>query len=81
MSHWNQIIAWNPEQVAELRRLWDEGLSTRLIGLRMGVTKNAVIGKANRLGLSPRPTPIQRSQALATQRLAASKAYHKAAKL
>lgn len=62
MTHWNQIIAWNPEQVAELRALWAEGLSTRLIGLRMGISKNSVIGKANRLHLSPRPSPVKRGE-------------------
>jgi len=43
-----------------LRTLWNEGLSTAEIGRRMGVSKNAVVGKAHRLGLPARPSPIRR---------------------
>ena len=42
-----------------LRVLWDEGHSTSEIGRRMDITKNAVIGKAHRLGLPARPSPIR----------------------
>lgn len=55
-----QQIEWTDENIAILCALWDEGLSTRLIGLRMGVSKNCIIGKANRLHLSPRPSPVKR---------------------
>ena len=54
-------MVWTGERVAELRRLWDEGLSTAEIGRRLGVSKNAVVGKAHRLGLPPRQSPIRRA--------------------
>jgi len=54
--------SWTEEMVAELSRLWDEGLSTGEIGKRLGVSKNAVVGKAHRLSLSSRPSPIKRSK-------------------
>ncbi len=51
---------WNEEMIARLRQLWQEGHSTAEIGRRMGITKNAVVGKAHRLILPPRPSPIRR---------------------
>lgn len=53
---------WNDEAIARLRALWDEGHSTAEIGRRMGVSKNAVVGKAHRLALPPRPSPIRRGE-------------------
>lgn len=53
-------MAWTEEKVAELARLWDEGLTTGEIGKKLGVSKNAVVGKAHRLGLEGRPSPIKR---------------------
>ncbi len=47
--------------VAELARLWEQGLSTGDIGRQLGVSKNAVVGKAHRLGLTGRPSPIKRT--------------------
>jgi GcrA cell cycle regulator len=54
---------WTPELIQQLRDLWAEGLPTAEIGRRMGMTKHAVIGKANRLGLAARPSPIKRTGA------------------
>jgi len=51
---------WTQEAIDRLRALWAEGLSTAEIGRRMGVSKNAVVGKAHRLNLPPRPSPIRR---------------------
>ena len=51
---------WNEAAIARLRVLWDEGHSTAEIGRRMGVTKNAIVGKAHRLELPARPSPIRR---------------------
>jgi GcrA cell cycle regulator len=51
---------WTAEAIDHLRSLWAEGHSTAEIGRRMGVTKNAVIGKAHRLSLPARPSPIRR---------------------
>lgn len=44
--------SWSDERVATLRKLWAEGLSASQIAKQLGgVTRNAVIGKADRLGL------------------------------
>lgn len=50
---------WHEEnRVERLRGLWDAGWSASRIGRHLGCTKNAVIGKAHRLKLKPRPSPI-----------------------
>ena len=56
-------MEWNDETIARLRELWAEGLSTAEIGRRMSVSKNAVVGKAHRLNLPARPSPIRRDGA------------------
>ena len=53
-------MEWNGEAIDRLRALWAEGHSTAEIGRRMGVSKNAVVGKAHRLNLPARPSPIRR---------------------
>ena len=52
-------IDWTPAVIGKLRSLWGEGLSTAAIGVRMGISKNAVVGKAHRLNLPARPSPIR----------------------
>jgi len=47
-------VTWTPERIEALTRLWEEGVTTAEIGRRIGVTKNAVIGKVHRIGLQPR---------------------------
>lgn len=54
-------MEWSEEIIAQLKDLWAEGLSTAEIGRRLSITKNAVVGKAHRLGLPPRPSPIRRN--------------------
>lgn len=49
---------WPASRRARLRRLWAHGHSAAEIGRRLGVTKNAVIGKASRMNLPGRPSPI-----------------------
>ena len=50
-------MSWNDERVELLKKLWSEGLSASQIAGRLGgVTRNAVIGKVHRLGLSGRAT-------------------------
>lgn len=50
-------MAWTDERVDLLKKLWAEGLSASQIAGRLGgVTRNAVIGKVHRLGLSGRAT-------------------------
>jgi GcrA cell cycle regulator len=46
---------WTEDRLATLRRLWAEGRSAQFIAERLGgVTRNAVVGKVHRLGLSVR---------------------------
>ncbi|HVC55570.1 MAG TPA: GcrA family cell cycle regulator [Stellaceae bacterium] len=45
---------WTQERVEQLIELWEGGVTTAEIGRRIGVTKNAVIGKVHRIGLVPR---------------------------
>ncbi|MGD9868234.1 MAG: GcrA family cell cycle regulator [Hyphomicrobiales bacterium] len=50
-------MSWTDERVELLKKLWTEGLSASQIAGRLGgVTRNAVIGKVHRLGLSGRTT-------------------------
>ncbi|MBT3361277.1 MAG: global cell cycle regulator GcrA-like protein [Rhodospirillales bacterium] len=56
-------VDWTETQVAELIRLWNEGLPTSEIGRKLGTTKNAVVGKAHRMGLTKRQSPIRKKAA------------------
>jgi GcrA cell cycle regulator len=48
-------MSWNDERVELLKKLWSDGLSASQIAAELGgVTRNAVIGKVHRLGLSGR---------------------------
>src|SRR3954451_9286048 len=53
-------MVWDDETIRLLRDLWTQGHSTAEIGRRLGVSKNAVVGKAHRLDLPARPSPIRR---------------------
>jgi len=66
-------MEWNDDTIAKLRTLWAEGLSTAEIGRRLNISKNAVVGKAHRLNLPSRPSPIRRTEGDATPRQAAPK--------
>ncbi|ABC22456.1 GcrA family cell cycle regulator [Rhodospirillum rubrum] len=55
-------MVWNDEKIDRLKKLWADGLTTGEIGKEIGVSKNAVVGKAHRLGLKGRPSPIKRTQ-------------------
>ncbi|MEX6724444.1 GcrA family cell cycle regulator [Parapedomonas caeni] len=54
-------MSWSDERIELLQRLWEKGLSASQIAeeLGEGVTRNAVIGKAHRLGLKARPSPVK----------------------
>ena len=48
-------MTWTDERVETLKRMWTEGQSASQIAKELGgVTRNAVIGKVHRLGLSNR---------------------------
>lgn len=55
-------MAWTDEMVDQLRAMWIEGLTTGEIGKRLGVSKNSIVGKVHRLGLSGRPSPIKKKE-------------------
>lgn len=54
-------MEWNEAQVRQLGGLWTAGLSTAAIGRILGTSKNSVVGKAHRLDLPARPSPIRAS--------------------
>jgi len=56
---------WTEDRVGALKKLWLEGQSASQIAKQLGggVTRNAVIGKVHRLGLSGRATPSQPARA------------------
>jgi len=55
-------MGWTDDRVELLKNLWKKGLSASQIAEELGgdVTRNAVIGKAHRLGLSSRPSPVKK---------------------
>jgi GcrA cell cycle regulator len=55
------VSVWNEDRLGDLKRLWAEGLSITQIGLAIGVSRNAVVGKVHRMGLPKRQSPIVRS--------------------
>lgn len=58
-------MSWTDERIALLKKMWKDGKSAAEIAktLGKGVTRNAVIGKAHRMGLSGRPSPIKKPAA------------------
>ena len=57
-------MSWTDEQMAQLTTLWNEGKTGSEISEVMGISRNSVIGKAHRLGLSGRPSPIKREKSV-----------------
>lgn len=67
----SETMAWTDERVELLKKLWSEGLSASQIAGRIGgVTRNAVIGKVHRLGLSGRATTTRMKSHRARPRMA-----------
>lgn len=67
-------MAWTDERVELLKKLWGEGLSASQIAGRLGnVTRNAVIGKVHRLGLSGRATTSRMKSHRPRPRMAAKR--------
>jgi GcrA cell cycle regulator len=68
-------VTWSDDRVTTLSKLWLEGLSASQIAKRLGgITRNAVIGKVHRLGLSGRPAPATPAASPRTTILRARKA-------
>jgi len=52
-------MAWTDERIDALKGMWETGLTASQIAEELGgVSRNAVIGKAHRLGLKSRPSPV-----------------------
>ncbi len=73
-------MSWTDERVELLKKMWSEGQSASQIAKELGgVTRNAVIGKVHRLGLSNRATAPAGQKAAAKEKPAAKAAPEKAA--
>lgn len=56
-------MSWTDERVEMLKKMWGEGQSASQIAKELGgVTRNAVIGKVHRLGLSNRATSTTKAE-------------------
>lgn len=61
-------MSWTDERVETLKTMWGEGKSASVIAKELGgVTRNAVIGKVHRLGLSNRTTTTTKTAAAAAE--------------
>jgi len=53
-------MSWTDERIERLKELWTKGMTASQIADELGaVSRNAVIGKAHRLGLQSRPSPVK----------------------
>ncbi|WP_285713251.1 GcrA family cell cycle regulator [Erythrobacter oryzae] len=56
-------MSWTDERIATLRKMWEGGATASEIATELGgVSRNAVIGKAHRLGLKARPSPVKANE-------------------
>lgn len=59
-----QILSWTDERIDQLKTMWEKGMTASQIADELGgVSRNAVIGKAHRLGLQSRPSPVKANEA------------------
>lgn len=57
-------MSWTDERIDQLKSMWEKGLTASQIADELGgVSRNAVIGKAHRLGLQSRPSPVKANEA------------------
>jgi len=72
-------MSWNEERIATLTKMWEGGATASQIADELGgVSRNAVIGKAHRLGLKSRPSPVKANEAKAAAPAAKAEAPTKA---
>ncbi|RIV82662.1 GcrA cell cycle regulator, partial [Aurantiacibacter xanthus] len=65
-------MSWTDERIAQLTKMWEGGATASQIAEELGdVSRNAVIGKAHRLGLKARPSPVKASDKKDTKKKAA----------
>lgn len=62
-------MSWTDERIATLKKMWESGSTASQIADELdGVSRNAVIGKAHRLGLKSRPSPVKANEDKATKK-------------
>ena len=62
-------MSWTDERIATLKKMWEGGSTASQIAEELGgVSRNAVIGKAHRLGLKARPSPVKAAEKKAAGR-------------
>ena len=65
-------MSWTDERIDRLKAMWAEGKTASAIAEELGgVSRNAVIGKAHRLGLDSRPSPVKAGEEKAAPAAAA----------
>ncbi|MBN8829491.1 MAG: GcrA cell cycle regulator [Sphingomonadales bacterium] len=65
-------MSWTDERIDHLKQMWERGMTASQIAEELGgVSRNAVIGKAHRLGLQARPSPVKAADAAARPAAAA----------
>jgi GcrA cell cycle regulator len=67
-------MSWTDERIGTLKKLWEGGSTASQIAEELGgVSRNAVIGKAHRLGLKSRPSPVKSNDKSAAAKKPAAK--------
>ncbi len=68
-------MSWTDERIATLKKMWEGGATASQIADELGgVSRNAVIGKAHRLGLKSRPSPVKANEPKKVEKKAAAPA-------
>ena len=73
-------MSWTEERIERLKKMWHDGATASQIADELGgVSRNAVIGKAHRLGLEQRPSPVKPGEEKEAKKAAPTPAAPKAA--
>jgi GcrA cell cycle regulator len=73
-------MSWTEERIERLKKMWHDGATASQIADDLGgVSRNAVIGKAHRLGLEQRPSPVKPGEENEAKKAAPSAAASKPA--
>jgi GcrA cell cycle regulator len=73
-------MSWTEERIERLKKMWHDGATASQIADDLGgVSRNAVIGKAHRLGLEQRPSPVKPGEEKDHKKPAPAAAAHKPA--
>src|SRR5437588_3661499 len=68
-------MSWTDERIERLKKMWHDGSTASQIADELGgVSRNAVIGKAHRLGLEQRPSPVKPGEEKEAKKAAAAPA-------